>query len=196
METNSLLRQIKREFKNVTLGDAYTLLEEDYADTSYWYFDKRRTDLNLTEEEWIKQEIHFIDTSGWFPEDRQEAIQAIKEKRKMSNRYSDPLNIPSIYLDRYSTGFSFIEPQAYLFYTPAIMIHILIKPENLYSSSFQSWLFRLSWANSYESISQLLKYFSKTQVEILINFLTFILSMNTDNSRVKECLENIKLLEF
>ncbi|OTG66800.1 hypothetical protein B9T28_05320 [Acinetobacter silvestris] len=200
MNTEILSRKIKLEFQNVTLGDAYTLPEEDYADTSYWYFDKRRTDLNLTEEEWAKQEIHLIDTSGWLPEERQEAIQAITEKRKMSNRFSNPLEIPFIYLDRYSTGFSYLKPKAYLFYTPAIIVYILSDSEGLNSASFSSWLFRLSWANSYELITVLLKYFSKIQVDILIDFLRYIASINSidinNKDRIKECLDNIKLLEF
>lgn len=198
MNKETLLKKIKLEFQNVSLGDAYTLPEEDYADTSYWYFDKRRTNLNLTEEEWANQEIHLIDTNGWLPEDRQEAIQAIKEKRKMSNRFSNPLDIPFIYLDRYSTGFSYLKPKAYLFYTPAIMIYVLCDSEGFNSASFKAWLFRLSWANSYELITKLLKHFSKIQVDILIYFLRYVASINSidiNKERIKECLDNIKLLE-
>ncbi|RZK47849.1 MAG: hypothetical protein EOO99_12120 [Pedobacter sp.] len=166
MNTESLLRQIEVEFKNVTLGDDYTLPEEDYADTSYWYFDKRRPDLNLTEEEWANQEIQFFETSGWLTEDHEEAIQAIKEKRKMFNKYSNPFDIPILYLNSYATGFSYLKPQGYLFYTPAIMNCVLNDPELnrdekypniLYSNSFHSWVFRLRRANNPESIASLLK---------------------------------------
>ncbi|MFI8143550.1 hypothetical protein [Acinetobacter sp. ABJ_C5_2] len=48
MNIDTLKNQIEFEFKNVTLGYAYTLPEEDYADTSYWYFDKQHSDSNLT----------------------------------------------------------------------------------------------------------------------------------------------------
>ncbi len=38
MNIDTLKNQIEFEFKNVTLGDAYTLPEEDYVDTILWYF--------------------------------------------------------------------------------------------------------------------------------------------------------------
>ena len=48
MNIYTLKKKITLEYKNVTLRDAYTLPEEDYADTSYWYFDKQHPDSNLT----------------------------------------------------------------------------------------------------------------------------------------------------
>ncbi|WP_224964147.1 DUF6714 family protein [Acinetobacter guillouiae] len=217
MSLETLFNQIKLEFQDVTLGDAYTLPEEDYADTSYWHFDKPHTDLNLTEEEWINQEIHFIDTGSWLPEDRQEAINAIKEKRRMLNRYNDPFEIPCVYLERCATGFSFLVPQAYLFYTPAIMNCVLndadfnnnVKDPNiLFSNSFSSWSSRLKRANSYMLISELLAYFSKRQIELLIDFLTHISLIegeydevanrinDVELANINQSIDNIKLLEF
>jgi hypothetical protein len=38
MNIDTLKKKITLEYKNVTLRDAYTLPEEDYADTSYWFF--------------------------------------------------------------------------------------------------------------------------------------------------------------
>ena len=197
MNTENLLQQIKLEFSNVSLGDNYTLPEEDYADTSRWHFDKTRVDLNLTEQEWADQEIHLINTSGWLPEERQEAINAIKEKRRMLNRYPNPIEIPSIYLDRYATGFGYLTPKAYLFYTPAIMIYILSDSKGCDSVSFTSWLNRLSWANNYELITDLLKYFDNAQVCILIDFLMSIsrkTDMNFDSTKIEICLNNMTLL--
>lgn len=199
MNTENLLQQIKLEFKNVSLDDNYTLPEEDYADTSRWHFDKRRIDLNLTEEEWANQEIHFIDTSGWLLEERQEAINAIKEKRRMSNRYPNPLEIPSIYLERYSSGFGYLTPKAYLFYTPATMIYALNDANGIDSESFRSWLRRLSWANNHELITELLKFFSKNQISILHNFLLHMSNKTPSeliNNLMNKCLENIRYLGF
>lgn len=48
MDIETLKKQIEQEYKGVTLGDNYTLAEEDYADTSYWYFDKQHSGSNLT----------------------------------------------------------------------------------------------------------------------------------------------------
>ncbi|WP_228270382.1 hypothetical protein [Acinetobacter colistiniresistens] len=91
INAENLLEQIEVKFKNITLGDNYTLAEEDYADTSYWYFDKKHPDSNLTEEEWVNQELIFFETCGWLSADQEEATQAIKEKRKMINRFSNIL---------------------------------------------------------------------------------------------------------
>lgn len=194
MNVESLLSQITLEFKKVSLGNDYTLPEEDYADTSYWHFDKRRPDLNLTEDEWIDQEIRFFETCGWLTVDKEEAIQAIKEKRKMSNRFENPLDIPALYLNSYSTGFSYLKPQAYLYYTPAIMKFTLSNPEAFYSNSFTSWLYRLVRADTHELISELLKSFSKEQIGVLREFLVYISDSFVENSDVKKCLDNLKLI--
>ncbi|CAI3111039.1 hypothetical protein MWMV17_MWMV17_00658 [Acinetobacter calcoaceticus] len=196
MNIENLKKRIELEFKNVTLGKAYTLPEEDYADTSYWYFDKNRTDLNLTEEEWIKHELHLLETGGWFREDFEEAVNAIKEKRKMYNRYSNPFEIPVSYLNNYHTGFGFLKPQGFLFYTPAIMNCVLKDTEVLSSNSFSSWLFRISTSDTFEEISKLLNFFTKAQIEVLKDFLLFILDISVEKKeRINKSLNNIKLLE-
>lgn len=197
MNIDTLKNQIEFEFKNVTLGNAYTLPEEDYADTSYWYFDKRRTDLNLTEEEWVKQELFLLETGNWFREDFKEAVNAIKEKRKMNNRYNNPFEIPVSYLDNYHTGFGFLEPQGFLFYTPAIMSSVLKDTEVLSSLSFFSWFYRLRSLNTFEEISKLLNCFTKAQIEVLKDFLLFISTLSLEMKEgVDECLNNISLLGF
>lgn len=197
MNIENLKKRIELEFKNVTLGNAYTLPEEDYADTSYWYFDKRRTDLNLTEEEWIKQELRLLETGSWFREDFEEAVNAIKEKRKMNNRYSNPFEIPVLYLNNYHTGFSFLKPQGFLFYTPAIMSCVLKDTEVLSSNSFLSWFYRLRESNSFEVISKLLNCFTKAQIEVLKDFLLFISNISLEKKEsVDKCLNNIRLLGF
>ncbi|MDF2418003.1 hypothetical protein GWP85_10865 [Acinetobacter beijerinckii] len=192
--SETLLIQVEMGFKNLTLGHDYTLAEEDYADTSHWYFDEKRIDKNLTEEEWRDQEIRFIETSGWLSIDKAEAIQAIKEKRKMANRFSSPLDIPALYLNIYFSGYSYLKPQAYLFYTPAIMKHFLNDNDTFYSNSFTSWLDRLIWANTYENIEKLLKYFSKEQIFLLKEFLHYALGTNIEKERLNKALENIELI--
>ncbi|MDC4305438.1 hypothetical protein NQ624_04190 [Acinetobacter baumannii] len=198
MDIETLKNQIELEFKNVTLRDAYTLPEEDYADTSYWYFDKRRTNLNLTEEEWVKQELFLLETGNWFREDFKEAVNAIKEKRKMNNRYFNPFEIPVSYLNNYHTGFSFLKPQGFLFYTPAIMSSVLKDTEVLSSPCFLSWFYRLRRSNTFEEISKLLNCFTKAQIEVLKDFLLFIstlsLEMKEGKEGVDKCLNNISLL--
>lgn len=200
MNIDTLKNQIEFEFKNVTLGDAYTLPEEDYADTSYWYFDKRRTNLNLTEEEWVKQELFLLETGNWFREDFKEAVNAIKEKRKMNNRYSNPFEISVPYLNNYHTGFGFLEPQGFLFYTPAIMSSVLKDTEFLSSPSFLSWFYRLRSLNTFEEISKLLSCFTKAQIEVLKDFLLFTsnlsIEMKEGKEEVDKCLNNISLLGF
>lgn len=187
MNKESLLTQIKKEFRDVVLGDSYTLVEEDYADTSHWYFDKDHTDSNLTSEEWNKQEIDFLKTSNLFQEDIEEAIRAIQEKRKMSNRFPNPLDISAEYLNVYREGFIFLKPQAYLFYTPSIMIHKLCNPDYIDGFSFNSWLNALIFKT--EDFNTLLNYFSKKQFSILIDFLKYLLNLDTVDEFDKEKMQ-------
>ncbi|ENU24181.1 hypothetical protein F993_01497 [Acinetobacter proteolyticus] len=194
INAETLLEQIEVKFKNITLGDNYTLAEEDYADTSHWYFDEKGIDHNLTDEEWRDQEVRFFETCSWLSADQEEAIQAIKEKRKMANRFSNPLDIPVLYLNCYSTGYSYLKPQAYLFYTPAIMKYFLSDTEILYSNSFTSWLSRLIGADTYEDVTTLLQFFSKDQVLILKEFLLYATKSNVENERLNEALDNVKLI--
>lgn len=204
MSLETLFNQIKLEFQDVTLGDAYTLPEEDYADTSYWYFDKPHTDLNLTEEEWINQEIQFFETSGWLSPDIEEAILAIKDKRKMRNRFNNPFEIPNLYLNQYAVGFSFLKPMAYFFYTPAIMNSVLTDPDFNYGlrdpevlnfNSFNSWLNRLSRSNTEDLITDLLKFFNAKQIELLIDFLHLALKLKSNSYLINDALNNIRLLK-
>lgn len=192
MNIDTLKKQIEQEYKDVILGDNYTLAEEDYADTSYWYFDKQHPDSNLTVEEWASQELGFFETCGWLAADQEEAIHAIKEKRKMRNRFENPLNIPSLYLNMHFTGFSYLEPHAYLFYTPAIMIHYLSEPDFLYGNSFRWWLTRLIRANSPDSIKELLEYFDVQQVDVLEKFLLYVFKSSTEYKDVNIALDNLR----
>ncbi|WP_336932610.1 hypothetical protein [Acinetobacter bereziniae] len=204
MKNETLLNQIKLDFRNVTLGNAYTLPEEDYADTSYWYFDKKRTDLNISEDQWNNQEIQFFETSGWLSPDIDEAILAIKDKRKMRNRFNNPFEIPNLYLNQYAVGFSFLKPMAYLFYTPAIMNSVLTDPDFNYGlrdpevlnfNSFNSWLNRLSRSNTEDLITDLLKFFNAKQIELLIDFLHLALKLKSNSYLINEALNNIHLLK-
>lgn len=195
MNIDTLKKQIEQEYKDVTLGDNYTLAEEDYADTSYWYFDKQHPDSNLTAEEWASQELGFFETCGWLAADQEEAIQAIKEKRKMANRFSNPLEIPSLYLNMHFTGFSYLAPQAYLFYTPAIMKHYLNEPDFFYNNSFTWWLNRLERANSPDLIKALLEYFDVQQVDVLEKFLLYVFKSSTENTDVNIALDNLRLIK-
>jgi hypothetical protein len=197
MNKEILLTQIKQEFKDLTLGDTYTLAEEDYADTSHWHFDEKHIDSNLTREEWDKQEIEeMIKHRWWLPEEIEEAIKAIKEKRKMSNRFPNPLEIPYLYLNKYRVGFIFLKPQAYLFYTPSIMIHKLCNPDYIDGFSFNSWLNVLVLEKDDLNI---LSYFSKKQFNVLINFLEYLIHLNTvdefDKENIQIALKKIQLFK-
>ncbi|MFI8143553.1 hypothetical protein [Acinetobacter sp. ABJ_C5_2] len=195
MKNENLLQLIEQEYKDVTLGDNYTLAEEDYADTSYWYFDKQHPDSNLTAEEWASQELGFFETCGWLAADQEEAIQAIKEKRKMANRFRNPLEIPSLYLNMHFTGFSYLAPQAYLFYTPAIMKHYLNEPDFFYNNSFTWWLHRLERANSPDLIKALLEYFDVQQVDVLEKFLLYVFKSSNEYKDINIALDNLRLIK-
>ncbi|GAB3046099.1 hypothetical protein GCM10027155_09370 [Acinetobacter apis] len=178
MNKKDLLNHIRQEFKDVILGDSYTLVEEDYADTAYWHFDKEHIDSNLTSEEWNAKEINFLKTSNLFQEDIEEAIRSILEKRKMSNRFLNPLEIPPTYLDKYFTGFSYLKPEGYIFYTPSMMLYVLENSEEaLRWNGFTWWLFRLNRNDS----NRVFKCLTKNQLNILTEFLKYLIGLNTIN---------------
>ncbi|MEB5476062.1 hypothetical protein [Acinetobacter pollinis] len=92
MDKEILLTQIRKEFKDITLGNDYTLVEEDYYDTSHCHFDESWISYPTSQEEWDKKEIdEMTKHSWWLPEEIEEAIKAIKEKRKILNRFPNPL---------------------------------------------------------------------------------------------------------
>lgn len=101
-------------------------------------------------------------------------------------------------MNNYYTGFSFLEPQGFLFYTPAIMSCVLKDTEVLSSPSFLSWFYRLRSSNTCEEISKLLNCFTKAQIEVLKDFLLFIstlsLEMKEGKEGVDKCLNNIYLV--
>lgn len=185
MNKECLLIKIKQEFQDIILGNIYTLAEEDYADTAHWYFDKEHIDANLTREEWNKQEIEEIKKHSWWL--TEEIEEAIKEKRKMSNRFPNPLDISVEYLNRYREGFMFLQPQAYLFYTPSIMIHKLCNPDSVDGFSFDSWLSRLIFKT--DELDSLLACFSKKQFSILIDFLNYLRYLDTVDEFDKEDIQ-------
>lgn len=200
MNKENLLAQIREEFKSITLGDAYTLVEEDYADTARWHFDKEHTNFNLTREEWDKQQISWLkQESEWFPEDIQEAIQAIQERRKMVNRFSNPLEIPYEYLNKYQFGYMFLQPQAFLFYTPSMMIHELCNFNCINPFSFNRWLAVLQ-LGSEDELNSLLSYFSKKQFNVLTDFLEYLLNLDTidefDKEDIQIVLNKIQLFKY
>lgn len=185
MNKENLLAQIKQEFKNVTLGDAYTLFEEDYADTARWHFDEEHIDSNLTREEWDKQQISWIQQRVWFSEDIQEAIQAIQEKRKMINRFPNPLKIPYEYLNKHQFGYMFLQPQAFLFYTPSMMIHELSNFDCVDGFSFDRWLGTLQFRED-DRFNAILNCFSEKQFGVLIDFLEYLVNLDTIHEINKE----------
>ncbi|MBF7690782.1 hypothetical protein [Acinetobacter pollinis] len=187
MNKEDLLVQISQEFKNVTLGDAYTLVEEDYYDTAHCHFDEACPLYFMSQEEWDKEEIEGMTRhSWWLPEEIEEAIKAIKEKRKISNRFPNPLDIPYKYLEAYGMGFFFLKPQAYLFYTPSMMIHILCNSEGVYHGlGFGRWLGVLQFGKE-DELNSLLSHFSKKQFNLLINFLEHLINLDTIDEFDKE----------
>lgn len=186
MNKESLLTQIKKEFRDAVLGNSYTLVEEDYADTAHWHFDKDHTDSNLTAEEWNKQEIDFLKTSNLFQEDIEEAIRAIQEKRKMSNRFPNPLDIPPTYFDKHFTGFTYLKPEGYIFYTPSMMLYVLNNSEEaLRGNGFTWWLFRLNRDDS----NEVFKCFTQNQLDILIDFLKYLINLDPINEFDKEKIQ-------
>lgn len=48
---------MKHAFKDVTLGDVYTLVEQYYAETRHWHFDKKPIDSAVSREAWNQHEI-------------------------------------------------------------------------------------------------------------------------------------------
>lgn len=200
MNKEDLLTQISQEFKSVTLGDAYTLAEEDYYDTAHCHFDEACPLYFMSQEEWDNQEIEGMTKhSWWLPEEIEEAIKAIKEKRKILNRFPNPLDIPYEYLNAYGSSFGFLKPQAYLFYTPSLMIHQLCNSDYIDNGfSFTSWLGTLQFRDG-DLFHALLNCFNDKQLNVLIDFLKYLLQIGTIDEfyqeETKEALNKIQLFK-
>lgn len=192
MNQQDILMQIKEAFKGVTLGNAYTLAEEDYYDTSHWHFDEKHINNNLTREEWDRQEIEGMSNHGWWlAEEIDEAIGCIQEKRKMNNTFLDPFCIPLIYLETYYWGMVFLQPQAFLFYTPSVMLNVLSSsnPNAFNLMVFTSWFYRLSGANDDDWSREKLKCFNTMQINTVIACLSYCMRLGNIHHFDKEDIQ-------
>lgn len=190
---DDLTLEIHQAFKDVTLGNAYTLAEQNYYDKHHWHFDEQPIS-NVKRATGNQQAIQWIQTNNWLQADQDEAIQAIQQQRKMLNRLPNPLAIPDEYIDCYYAGFTSLSSQAYLFYTPSLILHAL-KHSAFNTPSFKTWLYCLS----YLDIKDLLKDFQKVQADILLDFLEYILNStdtDIDHQEIETCIDRIKTLDY
>ncbi|ELA09174.1 hypothetical protein MOMA_02165 [Moraxella macacae 0408225] len=117
--------------------------------------------------------------SNWLEKDRVEALNSIRNNRKMLNPYKDWTEVPFEYLNIHYTGFSGLDAKGF-FYTPAVIYNVLERAdERLNSAAVLWWFFRLNDEFLKYRSNDLLKFFNDFQLTLLIEFLNVFGNGNT-----------------
>lgn len=163
----------------------YTLLEADFSDTNFFYRHFDQAPYDNEQPEWgctMTQVSAGIEARWYSPlsvEDnlqvRQDALYALHHRQKMVNRYPDWRDIPFEYLEAGSSGFSFLAPEAYRFYTPAILNCFYEDPVKIRQSlAYFCWSFPFLNQDRYTEADHFrLNIFSDIQLEFIGLFLRF-----------------------
>lgn len=192
----SFIQELHYSFDDIHIGNRFTLLEEDFADTSYLrryphqqpydsdnlgYFSKS----NLLNE---------IKNSDLLVGEKNDLILAVNEEQRVINHYRTWGVVPFEYLNKYAHGFYLITPEAYVFYTPALILNLVLNPEFFKGVAFDKWLSRLLMeVNEYNSLT----LFNNNQSRLIKKFLSNLLIDKSiidfiEVRDVKRALENIR----
>lgn len=139
------IQELYDAFDDVHLENRFTLLEEDFADTSYLrrYPHQQPYDLNAVDYFSKSNLLNQIKNSDLLIDEKNDLISAINEEQRVINHYLTWGDVPFEYLNKYANGFYFITPEAYLFYTPALILNLVLNPECFKGVAFDKWLSRL-----------------------------------------------------
>ena len=168
------IQELYYVFNGVSLENEPTLLEEDFADTSYLrrYPHQHPYDFNSKEYFSKNNVIEEIKSNYLSIEQKDDLILSIEKGERVLNRYSTWQEIPFDYLNNCAFGFYFISPAAYLFYTPALILNLLLNEEYFKGDAFDKWLSTLVME---DSNSKLLIKFNLSQLKLLKRFLDYVL---------------------
>lgn len=202
MSPNLIELFILKEFQNISNNIPFTLAEMDYNDNitgkfRFPFFPYRyNQDSFQTDFEEFKIEI-----SNWLEQDRLEALSAITNKIKMKNPYQDWQDIPLVYFNIHSTGFSTIEPKGFFFYTSAMIYQIFKNlTENLNSTGLAWWYFRIQDESIKNNLEILFEPFNTYQLLLVGEFLElygkYDKSFEEEITKINRKIENIILEKF
>ena len=108
-----------KAFDHIHWGDERTLMEWDYADTSRRFFDQPPLAFDLTPSAAMVREVERIKNSYIPPYQRIRQIELLTTaSRDREGRWQD---IQPYYLEAFYTGITFMTPEAFIFYIPAII---------------------------------------------------------------------------
>jgi hypothetical protein len=204
IQKQSALALLIEQFGDVTLSsDAYTLAEEDWYDTSHAHMDGQPRpcfNFDYPLSQWLADEEQELRSShGWWREiEREEAIEALQQQRKMRNFYPDWQDIPLDYLCVYGTGFTFSSSAGFYFYTPALLMWVFKKDElndgerHYLETTFDSWAFNITYLSEQGDLDRKLKDFSDKQIHTLIKLLAQISDPENNLSEVMVALTNYR----
>ncbi|WP_151801726.1 hypothetical protein [Acinetobacter guillouiae] len=140
-----LIQDLYKAFKGVHLESGLTLLEEDFADTSYLRRYPHKYPYEANSENYFSKNNLFneIKNSTLLLEEKEDLILAIEHGKRVNNQYTIWQEIPFEYLNKYANGFYFITPNVYVFYTPALIKNLILNTEYFKGVAFDKWLSRL-----------------------------------------------------
>lgn len=168
------IQELHDAFDDVQLEDRFTLLEEDFADTSYLrkYPHQHPYDKNSIGYFSKSNLLSKIKNSDLLDDEKRDLILAISEGKRVYNHYQTWEEVPFDYLNKYANGFYFITPEAYIFYTPALILYLASNLEYFKGVAFDRWLSRLLME---EASRESLILFSPLQSIIVRKFLCNLL---------------------
>ncbi|AYA02086.1 hypothetical protein BEN74_03855 [Acinetobacter sp. WCHAc010034] len=173
----NFIQELYDAFNGVNLKNGFTLLEEDFADTSYLRRYPHQYPYDIDGENCFSKQnlLDEIKNSSLLPEEKNDLTLAIEEGKRVNNQYITWDTVPFEYLDKYANGFYFITPNVYVFYTAALIKNLILNIEYFKGVAFDKWLSRLLMENLDHTM--LIKL-NNHQSSIIKKFLYTLLSDN------------------
>lgn len=112
----------------------------------------------------------------------------------IENTFQDWSNVDYQYLTKNCNGFSDVDKQGFLFYTPSIIYQTLDNiDERINSSALMYWFFRLRDESIKNDLSDLLSAFNNYQLFLIVIFLEYISNKDDDiRDDTKIIIQNIE----
>ncbi|WP_333660562.1 DUF6714 family protein [Acinetobacter sp.] len=204
IQKQSALALLIEQFGDVTLAtDAYTLAEEDWYDNSHAHMDGQPRpcfNFDYPLSQWLDDEEQALHSSyGYWRElERQEAIEALRQQRKMRNTYPNWQDIPLDYLYAYYTGFTFSSSAGFYFYTPPLLMWMFKQDElndwqqQHLDTVFNSWAFNITYSSQQYDLNRKLRNFSDKQLYTLIVLLKLLPNLENNISEITMVLANYR----
>ena len=162
-----LLDSIEVAFRGVSLGNAYTLLEEDFFDTHYRHFDKI-DDQYLSANNCTPRDLLLKWGFDWPISSQEIAIKAIENRCRAENQFKSWSEVTYNYFCTHN-AITFLSPDAFVYYLPAMMqIYLENYQSNLNMYYIDSFIFYIE--TFHQKIISLL---TNEQLNATIEFLKF-----------------------